>query len=339
VAVGARLIGELLRGRYEITGKLGEGGVAAVYDGLDVSIRRPVAIKVLLPEHRMLEDVRQRLLREGYLSALLVHPHVCNVSDIGTLSDGSPFLVMDRLIGSTVAERLEKTGPLSLATAVTYAEQILSVLCVAHGSGVIHRDIKPANVFMATVPGLTPIAKLLDFGAAVCPSELLPATSQTPPVQSQLTAVGSVIGTPHYLAPEQAAGLRDLDARADIYQVGVFLYEALSGKKPCEGVTYSELVNNIAHGNVTPIKQHLPTLPPAVDAVVMRAIAKRRETRFQNAAQMLEALRATRYPTDLRNDAWEPTTQIAPPPMAGELEPSPATQTSTQPMLPRNRIR
>jgi eukaryotic-like serine/threonine-protein kinase len=338
VAVGARLIGERLGGRYEITGKLGDGGVAIVYDALDVSIRRPVAIKVLLAEHRMLEDVKQRLLREGYLSALLVHPHICNVSEIGTLPDGSPFLVMDRLIGSTVAERLVKTGPLSLVTAVTFAEQILSVLCVAHGCGIVHRDIKPGNVFMATVPGLSPIAKLLDFGAAICPSELLPSDSRAPVVQSQLTAVGSVIGTPHYLAPEQASGLRDIDARTDIYQVGVFLYEALSGQRPCAGETYSELVNNIAQGNVKPLHDHLPQLPPPVAAVVARAMATRRENRFQSAEQMLEALRSTRYPFEPRNEAWEPTTQLARPPVVDPVQP-PATQPLTEPMLPRNRMR
>jgi eukaryotic-like serine/threonine-protein kinase len=313
------MVGVMLGGRYRIDGKLGEGGVAVVYDAVDVPIGRRVAIKALLAAHRALFDVRQRLLREGYVGALLGHPHVAGVSDIGTLEDGSPFLVMERLDGRTMADRLRVSGALSPATVLPVAEQVLSALSAAHARGIIHRDVKPENVFLANVPGLAPLAKLLDFGAALCPSDLLPARLDDRPLQSQLTAVGTVVGTPAYMAPEQAHGRRDLDPRVDLYQVGVFLYESLSGRPPCSGQSLTELFRNITSGTIAPIEELVPRLPSNVAAVVRRALATSREARYQSAEEMLEALQATRFRVD-------PT-------------PSPHEPVGTEPMLPRDRIR
>jgi eukaryotic-like serine/threonine-protein kinase len=329
----ASVTGDLLRGRYRVIGKLGQGGAAEVYDAIDVSIRRPVAIKVLLPAHRPLSDVRQRLLREGYLGALLGHPHVCGVSEIGTLDDGSPFLVMDRLTGRSVAERLEATGPLSVATVVAFGEQVLSALSAAHAHGIIHRDVKAANVFMATVNGLAPLAKLLDFGIALCPSELVPTRPDEAPLASQLTAAGMVVGTPHYMAPEQAEGRRDVDARVDIYQVGAFMYEALSGRTPCEGASYAELLHNIMCGRIAPLEVVAPSTPATLLAVVARALATSRDARFQSADQMLEALQATRYVSNHGGEDWEHTTNVdVNPKKLGDAG-------TTQPLLQRDRIR
>jgi eukaryotic-like serine/threonine-protein kinase len=331
VTAHVKLMGATLGGRYRIEGKLGEGGVAAVYDAIDVPIGRRVAIKALLGAHRAMFDVRQRLLREGYVGALLGHPHVCGVSDIGTLEDGSPFLVMDRLEGRTVANRLSETGPLSLATAVTITEQVLSALSAAHARGIVHRDIKADNVFLAKVNGLPPLAKLLDFGTALCPSELLPTRFDERPLESQLTAAGMVVGTPAYMSPEQAHGRRDLDARVDLYQVGVFFYEIVSGIRPFAGETFAELLRNITTGAMQPLEERVPRLPGNVAAVVRRALATSREARFQNAEEMLEAFQSTRFRATVP-DAWEHTTRIDPAP--SRPEPS-----GTHPMLPRDRIR
>jgi eukaryotic-like serine/threonine-protein kinase len=331
VTASVKLLGAILGGRYRIEGKLGEGGVAAVYDAVDVPIGRRVAIKALLGVHRNMFDVRQRLLREGYVGALLGHPHVCGVSDIGTLDDGSPFLVMDRLEGRTVADRLNDTGPLSLATAVTVTEQVLSALSAAHARGIVHRDIKPDNVFLAKVNGLAPLAKLLDFGAALCRSDLLPTRLDERPLESQLTAAGMVVGTPAYMSPEQAHGRRDLDGRVDLYQVGVFFYEIVSGRRPCGGESFAELLRNITTGTMKPIEELVPGMPANVVSVVRRALAVSREARYQSADEMLEALQSTRFRATVP-DAWEYTTRLEPVPSRPE-------PIGTHPMLPRDRIR
>jgi eukaryotic-like serine/threonine-protein kinase len=336
---------EVLEGRYRLVGALGQGGVAEINDALDLKLGRNVAIKALLPVHRKSQEARERLFREAYLGALLTHPHICGVSDIGELDDGSPFIVMERLTGKTVAERLRKTGPLPILSALAVAGQVLSALAAAHAYGVIHRDVKPANVFMSKVIGLPSVAKLLDFGAARCPSSLLPARKTAEGVVTHLTATGLVVGTPQYMAPEQAEGKTDLDARTDLYQVGTLLYELLSGHRPYEAESYAELLVRIARGGVKPLAQAAPSLAPEVVRLVTRAMARSRTERFQGAEEFLEAVDEVRaavapsFGPNFRDD-WDYTTRVQ-----REGEPTDmipvvhADSSTTLPVGPRDRIR
>ncbi len=326
-------------------GELGSGGVAEVHDAVDVKIGRPVALKTLLPAYRGLLDARQRLLREGHLGALLCHPHVCGVSDVGLLEDGSPYVVMERLEGITAADHLRTRGALPLGTALTVASQITSALGAAHGRGIVHRDVKAANVLLVHRCGLAPLAKLLDFGIAQCPSGLSPWTAFDAPVPTQLTAAGLVVGTPEYMSPEQASGRRDLDGRSDLYQVGVFLYEALTGALPCSGATHGELLRRIVRGDVAPLSSYGLHLPAGVVELVHRALATLREERFQTAEELVDALSAVtprNAPPPVRiagtGDEPEPTTAVRLPHGVGGPEVRGNTGV-TLPVSPRERIR
>jgi eukaryotic-like serine/threonine-protein kinase len=342
------LHGPIIGERYQIIGHLGAGGAAEVHEAIDLKIGRPIAIKTLRLVHRGLVDVRQRLLREGHLGARLGHPHICGVSDIGRLDDGSPYVVMERLQGRTVAEHLQRSGVLPVMVALRLAEQLVSALAVAHAEGIVHRDVKAPNVFMTEVHGLAPLAKLLDFGVALCPSALLPRSLDDAQVITNLTAAGVVVGTPQYMSPEQAAGRRDLDARSDLYQVGVFLYEALTAAVPCSAPTHGEVLRKIVRGDLTPLASVDPAIPAVVIGLVDRAIATSREDRFQTAAELLDALGAVAQAVAHRGDPSgrdviyvesDPTTRVRPPPSAPPRVGRGGDTGVTLPVAPRERIR
>jgi eukaryotic-like serine/threonine-protein kinase len=276
-------------GRYRVRDVIGTGAAASVHEADDTRLGGVVAIKILHPAHRKVEEVTVRLLREAYVGATLRHPHVCAVLDIGALDDGSPFVVMERLRGSTLGARIASFGPCAPSFIVPIALQLLSALAAAHERGVVRRDLKPENVFLQDVTGLPPIAKLLDFGAAFCPREIL---EQMPTRASadELTATGLVVGTPRFMAPEQAAGRRDIDGRTDIYQVGALVRTALTGRRPFEGQDIVSIVASIARGGERSIRDVMPALDGALASVIDRAMAAPREARFQSAADFQEAL-------------------------------------------------
>jgi len=293
---GARL------GPYEIQAAIGAGGMGEVYKAKDTRLDRSVAIKILPAEVSADPDRRARFEREAKTIAGLTHPHICTLYDVGehnpsTDSTGSPqtgsgqaalYLVMEHLTGDTLAQRLEK-GPLPLEQALTVATEIADALSAAHRQGVIHRDLKPGNV-MLTKTG----AKLLDFGLAKlkahgehpAAASLASAPTRTAP----LTSEGAIVGTLHYMAPEQVEG-KPADARTDLWALGAILYEMLTGKRAFEGTSAASLIGHIMNTEPPALATLQPLTPPALDRLVRRCLAKSPDDRPDTAHDVADGLR------------------------------------------------
>jgi serine/threonine protein kinase len=268
----ADLIGEHL-GQYEITGLLGEGGMATVYRARQVSMKRDVAIKVIESKLTRNPDFVKRFEREAQTVASLSHPFILKVFDYGQQGE-SIYLVMELLVGGSLADHIRR-GPLSLDTTTRLLEQIASALDYAHERGVVHRDLKPQNVLLDEKSN----ALLTDFGIA----KLLGETTG-------LTRSGVAMGTPSYMAPEQWKG-QPIDARADIYALGVMLFEMLSGRLPFIADTPYSMMH--MHVNEPPPSLHTlrQDLPPGIERVIERALAKDRDQRFASAMDMVSAFK------------------------------------------------
>jgi serine/threonine protein kinase len=280
------LIGQTLGGKYFVRSALGKGGMGTVYEAVNVQIGRVVAIKALHPKQLKKEEAVKRFYQEARAAGSIGHPNICEVYDIGTLENGCPYLVMERLVGVTLADRLAKEGALPIDDVLDALGQVLFALVLAHEKGIVHRDIKPENVFLTQRSGFAPIAKLLDFGV----SKILPASQGTRDSDLDLTRAGMVMGTPFYMSPEQARGDRDLDARVDIYGCGVLLYESLTGKKPFEAKSYNVLLWQILTKNPTPARDLRPEISVSVARVIERAMSRSRDDRYPNAAAFIAAL-------------------------------------------------
>jgi serine/threonine-protein kinase len=238
------LIGATIDAKYKVLGALGEGGMGTVFEAEHMSIGRLVAIKVLHPNQAGKATAVRRFHQEARAAAAIGHPNICEVYDIGTLGDGSPYLVMEKLVGETLADRIANERGLPLADVIDILLQVLSALVVAHEKRIVHRDIKPENVFLSTRVGCAPLVKLLDFGV----SKMIPVPGDEQRAGEEnvdLTRIGMVMGTPHYMSPEQARGERDLDGRVDLYACGVMLYEALTGRRPFNASSYERLLLQI----------------------------------------------------------------------------------------------
>jgi len=276
------LLGSLLAGKYRIRSLIGSGGTSDVYAAEHHDIGKSVAIKIL-QSHRA-SDARSvaRFLREARVVASLKHSNVCEVFDLGRLPDGRPFLVMERLVGETLADRLRREAFLAPRDIVEIMCALLSGLTAVHQVGAIHRDLKPANVFLAQRRGEPPTTKLLDFGVARSSTG-----SHTP-----ITTVGFIVGTPVYMSPEQITGGRKLDARSDIWSAGVILYEALVGQPPFWSPKRSALLHQITSAPHRPLREVDPSIPAPLVSVVDRALAKQKEERFGSATGLRDALLA-----------------------------------------------
>jgi len=274
--------GHLLGGKYRIVRRIGVGGMGSVYEAKHAGLGTPVAIKVLLQQLAKVPTVADRFRREAQVSATLKSPHVIQVTDVDQLPDGRPYLVMELLEGESLQEHLEKTKSLSREEAVDLGLQILLGLECAHALGVVHRDLKPGNVFLDT-RGVGPIAKLLDFGVA--------KVKATPEFQA-LTRPGMVMGTPEYMAPEQAFSSDQADARSDLFSVGVILYEMLSGALPAEGSLPIAVAHQVMTNKVRPLRELCPGLPEGLLTLVHRAMQPERSARFESALEMRRALSA-----------------------------------------------
>lgn len=277
------LVGTTLGGRYRIRGILGEGGMGTVFEAEHLALGRLVAIKVLHPDQAKRHVAVRRFQKEARAAGTIGHPNICEVYDIGELDDGSPFLVMERLVGETLADRIARESALPVEDVVDTMMQVLSGLHAAHAKGILHRDIKPENIFLNARVGVGPLAKLLDFGVA---KEMKRVTEES----AELTQTGMVMGTPFYLSPEQARGDRDLDQRTDIYACGIVLYESLAGVRPYNGSTYNTLLRAILLSDPRPLGDVRVGLPDGLEIVVARAMARDRNDRYANAIELQEAL-------------------------------------------------
>jgi serine/threonine protein kinase/tetratricopeptide (TPR) repeat protein len=266
-------------GHYQIRRKIGQGGMGVVYEGWDDRLKRPVAVKALL-EHTESKQARERLWREARSLAQVNHPHVCQVFDVFEEGE-SLVLIMELLDGQSLAERL-LTGLIVTSDALRIEREILATLQVLHDLGIVHRDLKPSNVFL-TRHGI----KLLDFGLARTIDSTYSGDLDRTRTEASLTAPGILVGTPQYMAPEQASGL-PVGPAADIFAAGTILYEMLTGRPPFEGTVLVDVLYAVLHQIPAPLSGSREI--EALDQVIRRAMAKRVENRYPSARAMLGAV-------------------------------------------------
>jgi eukaryotic-like serine/threonine-protein kinase len=274
-----------------VRGVLGEGGMGTVFEAEHIALGRSVAVKVLHATQAAKKDSIRRFQREARAAGAIGHPNICGVIDLGTLDDGSPYIVMERLLGETLANRVAAEAGLPFEDVIDILVQVLSGLVAAHEQQIVHRDIKPENIFLTTRVGCPPLVKILDFGVSKMTG---PPAGGLRHEDLALTRTGMVMGTPYYMAPEQARGERDLDARVDLYACGVILYEALTGRRPFTASNYNALLLQILSATPRPATERRPALPPAFDVVIMKAMARRREDRYATASDFQRDLLALR---------------------------------------------
>lgn len=278
------MIGMLIDGKYRIHAVIGEGGMSSIYRADHLGLDRRVAIKVLHPALADDPEAIARLRHEAKVVSTIGHPNICEVFDLGRTSSGSPYMVMELLIGESLAERLKANGAMHFMELAPLLKQVLAALQAAHDKGILHRDLKPENVFveMSRRTGVH-TAKLLDFGISK-------SMSYEFHEQQRLTHTGMVMGTPYYMAPEQARGDSGLDQRVDLWAVGVMMYEALTGRRPFVATNYNALLVKILTSRPRPPQKLVPTIPDAVAAIIDRALSKLREDRFQSAREFHDAI-------------------------------------------------
>ncbi|HUJ61728.1 MAG TPA: protein kinase [Kofleriaceae bacterium] len=281
-------VGTVIGGTYTIEALIGRGGMGAVF--LASHNRLPgkkVAIKML---HAELSDdeVLGRFRREAQIASLLAHPNIVHVENFDVLEDGTPYLVLEYLQGETLAQRL-RAGPLALEPAMSIVRQIGSALGAAHRAGVVHRDLKPQNVFLVPTElygRVAEIAKVLDFGISKWRGSTTVKTQQS-----------ALLGTPQYMAPEQATGQHDtVDERTDIFALGAIVYEMLAGRPAFDGASIPEVVFKVVYEQPVPLATLAPDAPAAVIAAVDRAMAKAAAERFATVGEMVEALTGEKLP-------------------------------------------
>lgn len=278
------LSGRLIQGRYLLRGLLGEGGMGAVYRAEHTLMGKELAIKVLLPELGATPTIVKRFQQEAQSASRLDHPGIIQVYDFGYTEEGMLFLAMAFLAGRSLTDLIAREAPFSAEGAIPLVVQICEALEHAHSQGVVHRDMKPDNVMVLERNGERR-TKLLDFGIA--------RVTQGEAAAQGMTQAGMVFGTPEYLSPEQAAG-DPADARADLYAVGVILYEMLAGRRPFVADTNVEYIFHHLHDPPPPFREVLPdrSVSPELERVVLRALAKSPGDRFQTARELVDALLA-----------------------------------------------
>ncbi len=269
---------------YRIVEKLGGGGMGVVYEAEDTRLGRRVALK-LLPDDLVAEstEVLERFQREARAASALNHPHICTIHDVGE-QDGRPFLVMERMVGETLKHRIGGEA-MPIDEVLEVGGQIADALAAAHAADIVHRDVKPANIFV-TERGQ---AKLLDFGLVKVDTN--PGDDDaTEAFEDQLTQTGATMGTVAYMSPEQARG-EEADARADLFGLGVVLYEMATGRRPFTGRTAAEIFSEILRRDPAPPSAHNPQIPAALGKLILELLEKDREVRCQSAAEVLARLR------------------------------------------------
>jgi serine/threonine-protein kinase len=297
-------IGDRIDGKYEIKRLLGEGGMGAVYEGENTAIHRRVAIKVLHSGVAALEEAVKRFENEAQAAGRIGSDHIVEVLDLGRLDSGDRYMVMEFLKGESLSARIAARGRLSPGEICHIGLQLLEGLSAAHEAGIIHRDLKPDNIFLlAQAKGRTDFVKILDFGISK-----FNALGK----DFSMTRTGSVMGTPYYMAPEQARGAKNLDARLDVYAAGVILYEAATGRVPFDGETFNELLIKIVTEDSPPVRSVVPDLDAGLAEIIDRARQKNPDQRFASARDFRDAL--ARWSEGARNAlATGATIALAPP--------------------------
>jgi serine/threonine-protein kinase len=275
------LIATLLLDRYEVTRKIGQGGMGAVYEAQHTLIGKRVAVKVLLDKYAQKDPIVARLEQEARLASSIGHEHIIDITDFGQTADGRTFVVMEYLEGESLGHCIQREGQLDQQRAIRIARQIASALGAAHSKGVIHRDIKPDNVFLLQ-RRQSDFVKVVDFGIskAVRPDD--PDGKHSP----RLTQTGMVLGTPLYMSPEQARGDDELDHRIDVYALGVIMYEMVTGEVPFTGNNYLSILSQVINDDPPSPRTHRADLTEEFEAVIMKALAKESADRYQTMEEL-----------------------------------------------------
>lgn len=274
------LIGLVLGGAYRLVGRIGEGGMGAVYEAHHLRMQKRVAVKLLHQSHAHHADALERFHREAMIASRLGHPHLVNVIDFGASTGDDPYLVMEFLEGEDLDRRLRRTGRVPLQTAIWIARQTASAVAAVHAKGVVHRDLKPANVFLVQVPGEPDFVKVLDFGV-----------SKIRAVQTRLTEASRAIGTPQYMSPEQASGARDeVDHRTDQWALACIVWEMLSGQAPFSADDTDAIFYQLMNLPPPPLAPRVPNLPSGVEPVLVRALSKTPAERYPSIRAFSRAL-------------------------------------------------
>jgi serine/threonine-protein kinase len=275
--------GQIIDGKYRIVRLLGMGGMGSVYEGENLRIKRKVAIKMLHGSVSDQPEVIARFEREAQAAALVGSEHICEVLDLGELQDHTRFMVMEYLEGETLSNVIKRSGRLKPQQSIPILSQILEALGAAHQAGIIHRDLKPDNVFILPQRGgIQNFVKILDFGVS--------KFSQASGESMNVTRAGAVVGTPYYMSPEQARGSSAIDQRTDIYAIGVLLYQATTGQVPYQAETFNELLFKIVLEVAPPPQTYVPDLDPDFAGIIMRAMAREPDQRFQSCMAFRNAL-------------------------------------------------
>src|SRR5262245_11938339 len=281
VAVAAELVGVTLSGRYLVTRKVGQGGMGAVYEATHTLIGKRVAVKVLLEKYARREAIVQRLEQEARLASSCQNEHIIDITDFGTTEDGRTFVVMEYLEGESLSECLARETRLPEQRILRIISQAASALAAAHAKGIVHRDIKPENLFLLRRKDQD-FVKVVDFGI----SKSLRASDEAEE-QPRLTQTGMVLGTPLYMSSEQARGDDELDARVDIYALGVIMYEASTGRVPFVGNNYLSVISQVLNEDAKPPREIRPELSEELEAIVLRAMETERGGRYASASEVL----------------------------------------------------
>jgi len=278
-------VGRVIDDRYRIEGMLGEGGMGAVFEAEHLKLMKRVALKVIHPQFAGDGEVAKRFVREAMASAQMEHPHVASATDYGTLDEGGAYLVMQLIRGESLRDVLAARGPLGWVGACEVGAQVADALADAHKRSIVHRDLKPDNVMLEPRDDGSRLVKVLDFGIARVADEKLTQSGQA------LTRVGTVIGTPGYMAPEQALG-EPVDYRVDLYALGLLLYEMIVGKRLFEIDDLTAIVTRQLTEDCPRVSDEVADVPPELDELIARLLQKDREARPGSAGEVREALRS-----------------------------------------------
>jgi len=302
-------IGTVISGRYRIVDLIATGGMGAVYLGEHVLMHKRVAVKILHPEVDDQPEIVARFEREALVGAHVRHPNIAHATDFGKLDDGAYFLVLDYIEGRNLGD-LIKEGPMKFSRVVRIAKQVAGALAASHELGIVHRDMKPRNIMLDAHM----VPKLIDFGFAKVAVDKLPLTASRLEARpkSRLTGVGVIFGTINYLAPESAHGMDAVDERADLYALGVMMYEMLAGKHPFDSTDPVEMFNHHRMTVPPPFATRAPGIevPADLDKIIRKLLEKDPYDRYQTAQELVDALEALPY----GHESEEKPKSVAPPP-------------------------
>jgi serine/threonine-protein kinase len=271
--------GDVLAGKYRVERELGVGGMGIVVAARHLDLDQLVAVKLMLQNKGGNVEGQKRFVREARAAARLRSQHVGRVLDVGTLENGTPYMVMEYLEGRDLASLLESRGTLEVGEAVEYVLQVCEAVAEAHTAGIVHRDLKPANLFLTERPDGSPCVKVLDFGVSKVLGD-----------EGKLTTDRQALGSPLYMSPEQMNSSAQVDARSDIWAMGIILYELLAGKTPFHAEGIQQLCMRVMFGPPIPLGDYRPGIPPSLEAVILQCLEKERDRRWPHIAAFAAAL-------------------------------------------------